>query len=120
MEIDIERLTRDLTQNLKTQEKLDTLYQLMEDHNIDCMTNGRFQICVEMQYEEKTFTCILDTGAQQNVMNIACANRLGVLDMIDKNVNSIFAESVENNNRMDSCHIYQYQLEIIHVQRVSK
>lgn len=48
------------------------------------MSRGRFQLIVEMKYNDTPIKCLLDTGAQQNIMSVACATRLGILDMIDR------------------------------------
>jgi hypothetical protein len=93
--IDIDRLIRDLGAQLmqpvqppaeqpEQLSKLDELYQQMEDGNIDYMMKGGFHIIVEMQYEDKPIKCILDTGAQKNIMDVSCMTRLGISDMVDR------------------------------------
>lgn len=93
-DIDFSQLIQDLSnsynQHIQTtdQRKLQKLYELYESDHIYDMMVGFYRLVVDMECCGKKITCLLDTGAQVNILYGKTVTQLNMWDCVDTSTKS--------------------------------
>lgn len=74
--------------------RISDLYDRVYTENLVSMTVGNYSIIVDMKFEDKTITCMFDTGAQMNVITTTTIEHLKLHDYVDNERASVISGAV--------------------------